>query len=79
MGEMTRVTKDDIKAAVEIAAAVGQAIKELTELNGGVPSGHLYARLMDKLSLEQYNRVIEVLRRHQLIKINNHWIEWIGR
>ena len=53
--------------------AIADAIKELKE----VPSGHLYARLMGKLSLDQYNTVIEILTDAKWIKVEYHLITWI--
>lgn len=44
-------------AATSVILAIAEAIRAL----GQVPSGHLYARLMSKLSLNQYERVIGTL------------------
>jgi hypothetical protein len=71
---MPQPTPDQVKAVLEILVAVGDAIKEL----GRVPSGHLYARLMDKLSLEQYNTVIRKLKETGLVKEEAHELIWIG-
>jgi len=68
-------TQNDVKAALGILSAVADAIREL----GEVPSGHLYAHLMSKLSLEQYEQVIGVLKQASLITESNHLLTWVGK
>jgi hypothetical protein len=68
-------TQNDVKAALGILKAVADAIREL----GEVPSGHLYAHLMSKLSLEQYEQVIGVLKQAGLITESNHLLTWVGK
>lgn len=63
------------QAALEVVLAVGSAIKEL----GSVPSGHLYARLMGKLDLESYNKVIGILVKTGAVKNENHLLTWVGK
>jgi hypothetical protein len=64
------VTKEDLKQAFMlayvVAAAVHQAGKE------GIVSGHLYAMLCGKMTLEQYNGCIDLLKKQQLVKEENH-------
>ena len=63
------------RAALEIVAAVGSAIHDL----GQVPSGHLYARLMDRLTLAQYESIISTLIRAKMVKRDgNHLLTWCG-
>jgi hypothetical protein len=72
---MKNTTHDDVKAALGIVTAVADAIREL----GEVPSGHLYANLMSKLSLEQYEQVIGVLKSTGLITESNaHLLTWVS-
>ena len=66
-------TKEQVKAAIGVACAIADAIRELHE----VPSGHLYAELMGHLSLDQYQAIIDGLERAKLIKVENHLITWI--
>ena len=55
--------------------AIAEAIREL----GSVPSGHLYARLMDRFSLDQYESLIQILVRENLItRGNDHLLRWIA-
>ena len=72
---MIATTQNDVKAALGILRAVADAIREL----GEVPSGHLYAHLMSKLSLEQYEQVIGVLKQAGLITESNHLLTWVGK
>jgi len=65
----------EVKAAVQVVVAVGEAIKEL----GSVPSGHLYAHLMGRMSLETYNKVIGVLKQTGAVKEENHVLSWVGK
>jgi len=62
------------KAALEIVVAVADAIREL----GSVPSGHLYARLMGNLSLDNYNAIVKLLENAGAIKVENDLITWTG-
>jgi hypothetical protein len=72
---MSGTTPNDVKAALGILRAVADTIREL----GEVPSGHLYAHLMSKLSLEQYEQVISVLKQAGLITESNHLLTWVGK
>jgi hypothetical protein len=71
---MQTVSKQKVEAALQIVKAIADAIRELKE----VPSGHLYANLMGKLTLQQYEEVIQVLVRAKVITVKNHLITWIG-
>ena len=52
---------------------VAEAIQDL----GEVPSGHLYTALMSQISFDQYTRVIDILKRAELIKEDNHLLTWV--
>lgn len=62
------------QAVVRVALAVAEAIREL----GEVPSGHLYARVMGKMTLENYNAVIDALKGAGLVEETNHILKWVG-
>ena len=62
-----------IDASLLVIRVVADAIREL----GSVPSGHLYARIMNTLSLEQYNSVIGVLKRAGLVEERSHLLKWV--
>lgn len=72
---MSNVDSAQVKAAVQVMVAVGEAIKEL----GSVPSGHLYARLMSHMTLETYNKIIGVLVKTGAVKEENHLLTWVGK
>jgi hypothetical protein len=61
-------------ATFSALAALGAVIKEL----GEVPSGHLYARLCDRLTLEQYNGFVAMLVRAGVVSQEAHVLRWIG-
>lgn len=65
---------DKNKAALQIAVAVAEAIRDL----GEVPNGHLYARLMGRMSLDAYNAIIGALKGAGLVKEESHVLTWIG-
>lgn len=58
------MTKEQIDAGIKTIAAVAGAIREL----GRVPSGHLYARLMGHLSLDEFNKIIGILVKAGLVE-----------
>ena len=66
--------KKKIQATIQITGAIGQAIASL----GSVPSGELYAQVMNKLDLGSYNHVIEMLKGAKLVQESNHVLTWIG-
>lgn len=71
---MTPERKKALELVTEMIVHIGRAIRELKE----IPSGRLYARLMEVMSLEDYNAIITKLESANLIKVENHVIIWIG-
>lgn len=68
-------SKEQYTAAIKTTAAVAECIREL----GSVPSGHLWARLMDRLTFEEYESIIRVLINTGLIRQEpSHLLMWIG-
>lgn len=68
-------TKDQINAAFQVSTAIGQAIREL----GSVPSGKLYAVLMGRMSLEEFEGAINLLERLAIVeRTQNNFLRWIG-
>lgn len=64
-----------VEGTLRVILAISQAIKELRT----VPSGHLYARLMGHLSIDDYQSVIATLVRAGLVHEHpSHLLEWIG-
>lgn len=62
-------------AVAKVAVAIADTIKEL----GAVPSGHLYAQLMGRMSLETYTGIINILKNSALIREDySHMLTWTG-
>ena len=69
------VSKEQVKAAFSIVAAVSTMLHEIKR----IPNGHLYAAMMEKgCSLETYEGIIRTIKNAGLIKIENDEIIWIG-
>lgn len=68
------ISKQQVQLALELVATVGQVIQEL----GSVPSGHLYARLMDKFDIHQYQSIIRMLVRSGMVKEKGNLLVWVG-
>jgi hypothetical protein len=71
---MEKQTRNTVVNGVMTVAAVAEAIREL----GTVPSGTLYAHLMSKLSLEQFQAIVDILVKAELISDTRHQLRWIG-
>jgi hypothetical protein len=72
------MNEHDIKQAQAAAGAL-LALAECIRNLGSVPSGHLYARLMDYMSLETYQKLIEILVQAGMVRQHpSHLLEWIG-
>ncbi len=63
MDEKTRVN-------LRLAELLEAAIKESDEK--GIPSGHLYSMLMQSVSLEDYQALIEILKKAGKIKESDY-------
>lgn len=71
----TPVTADELKAAFKMTHAVAECIRDLKE----IPSGHLYANVMQNMSYETYEAILATLKRAKLIRVDGtHLIKWIG-
>lgn len=69
------VTKESAKVLLQIVSAIADTIREL----GEVPSGVLYAHLMGKLSLDNYQYIIDILKQSGKVKeSNSHLLSWQG-
>ncbi len=56
------------------AVAIAEAIRDL----GSVPSGHLYARLMDKMDLAEYEGLIDLLKLGGVIRESGHVLTFVA-
>jgi hypothetical protein len=68
------ITKEQKEAAFKCVLALTESIKEL----GSVPSGHLYAQIMDRCSLSQYTQLIKMVIGTGLVTKDNNLLTWIG-
>ncbi len=68
------ITRAEIISAIEATKAIAEAIREL----GSVSDGTLYAGVMSRLSLKQYQVIIDLLVHANLITNTNHQLVWIG-
>lgn len=66
------VTSTQARAAFEITKAVAQTIRDLKQ----VPSGVLYAKLMAHLTIDQYQQIIDTLKRAELVTETNNLLQW---
>jgi hypothetical protein len=53
---------------------VTETIRDLKE----VPAGHLYAQLMNHMSLSTFESIVALLVRAKLVTRKNHLLTWIG-
>jgi len=67
-------TPQQISAALAITAAVGDAIREL----GSVPSGMLYVRVMDRMTIEVFTKIIDALKGAGLVTESRDVLTWAG-
>jgi len=51
---------------------IGDAIESL----GEIPSGHLYAQVMNVISLTEYNEVIAILKESGKVTERNYLLKW---
>jgi hypothetical protein len=61
------------KLAIEIVMAVAETIREA----GEIPSGHLYAGLMEKgCTMAQYDNLIRTLIESGIVRKSGHMLKW---
>ena len=69
-------------AALQTIRVVADCIRDITLANsdglGGVPSGHLWARLDGRMTFETYTSIIGILKRAGLIEERSHLLIWKG-
>lgn len=67
-------TPQQISAALAITAAVGDAIRELRS----VPTGMLYVRVMDRMTIEVFTKIIDALKGADLVTESGDVLTWVG-
>lgn len=79
---MKNITAKQAEAAIGIARAIADAIRDITLSNasglGGVPNGHLWAHVDGKISYANYTAIIDVLKRAKLVEERSHLLVWVG-
>lgn len=72
---MGTLTPGQASKAIEVLHAMAEVVRGL----GEVPSGVLYAHCMGALTLEQYERAIDILVGAGLVeRASAHVLRWIG-
>lgn len=68
--------KNSMSTSIQASAAIAiaEAIRELKE----VPSGHLYARVNQHMTLDAYFGIISALKSAGLVKEQNSLLTWVG-
>lgn len=75
MSPKQKPTKEEILGAFQIVLAIGDTIRDL----GSVPSGHLYAQLMGRLSINEYEKILGILESAgQIRRESSHLLVWTG-
>ena len=74
LNKMTTMTTEQAHKLIEFMGAIASLIKEVKE----IPSGHLYAQLMGKMSLDQYQNMIATLQKAGLVSLKNDLLTYIG-
>lgn len=70
--ETQAVTKEEVKRALQIVQVLGAAIMEAKT----IPSGTLYAGVMAKISLSEYQSAISVMVKAGIITESNYVLTW---
>lgn len=67
-------SKEELKAALAVLFAASEAIR----VAGSIPSGHLYAMLMNRVDINGFNGIIRQLKGAGLISESANLLTWIG-
>jgi hypothetical protein len=73
----TGPSNTELRDQLESAFQALKALAEIIRHAGEVPSGELYARLMGKVTLDDYTRLVETLKRTGLVtETPGHLLRW---
>lgn len=67
---------NQLAAFLTFVRLIGQAVSEAGKQ--GIPSGHLYAVLMGKITREAYQSIIDLMKRQNLINETGNLLTWTG-
>ncbi len=74
-----KASEDQIRKGLELIKLVGDSIRQLCKVrDGSYPSGELYAQLTGHMSLEEYQRIIDILKDARLITVKHNLLTWVG-
>lgn len=69
------VTQKQIEAGLELVKAFAETVKDA----GRLPAGHLYASVMGRVSLSEFDQIIGILCRAGLVRRTPaHELVWIA-
>lgn len=75
---MANPTKEQVIAVLELVVAIGNTIRELDK-GDGVPAGEIYAAVMGKVTMADWQAIIRSLEHAKMITYErSHLIRWIG-
>jgi len=74
---MADAKQEKVSALFEFLQALVEVVKAGDSL--GVPAGHMYAMLMSKMSLDQFNILMSSLVRSGKIKLSNHCYYYVEK
>jgi hypothetical protein len=64
------MTKQDALAVLKVMEVMLELIKAKGDM--GQPLGEMYAHMMGKISIDTFNRMVEMLEKANRIKVSNH-------
>jgi hypothetical protein len=68
------VTKEQVASALDTMRAVIETIRDA----GRVPSGTVYAALMNRMDLAAYDKMIALILGTGLVRRDGHELVWVG-
>lgn len=69
---------DTITTAVEAALGFVTHVGAIIAVHDRIPSGHVYARVQERMTLEQFERTLKVLEAIGYIKRDGFMLLWTG-
>jgi hypothetical protein len=68
------IDRQQIQSAIQVVCALAEAIRTAKQ----IPSGHLYAMVMGKMTLEVYEGALGTLKRAKLVQEAGNMLTWVG-
>jgi hypothetical protein len=69
---MRELSKQEITAALQKIKLIADAVKEA----GSIPSGHLYAAVMSAFTLDEYQKIVGLLKKTDLVSEAANVLTW---